>query len=588
MNMRESMSSRLFFKLLPVQIMIVAMGSINSIVDGIIAGRFIDATTVGVIGLFGAVNFVLSAIGSVLLGGSAVLSGRYMGGGDLEKTRGIFSLNITITTLIGAIVMLIGFTVPKVVADICGANADLRDTLALYIVGFSFGIIPQLLAQQLSAFLQLERQSKRNYIGVAAMIVSNVALDVILVVVFDMGILGLALSTALCNWIYFLVLVTYYIFGKPQLKYDRKNILWADTGELIKIGFPGALLVFCLALRDMVLNRVVLTYAGQDGLSAKSSLGMVGGLFIALCLGTGAVVRMLASVNVGEEDKDAIKELIKIASTKALLLSILIMVVVLAISGLVVGLFFPDKTSNVYKLAYQYFAVYDLSIPLIIVVQIETNYLQAMKQNACVNIFSIIDGFVSVILPAMILAPIIGIFGVWLATPIGIIISAVVYPIYAIIFWRRVPRNVDEWLLFKKDFGVSDEDRIVFNIENAGDVASTAQKAQEFCTEKGFDKKTALYSALCLEEMTRNVVEHGFTHDKQKHYLDARIVKKSDEIVLRIKDDCTSFDPVSMADQLSPEDKTKNIGLRMVMKLATSANYQNLLGLNVMTITMRQ
>lgn len=586
--MRESMSSRLFFKLLPVQIMIVAMGSINSIVDGIIAGRFIDATTVGVIGLFGAVNFVLSAIGSVLLGGSAVLSGRYMGGGDLEKTRGIFSLNITITTLIGAIVMLIGFTAPKVVADICGANADLRDTLALYIVGFSFGIIPQLLAQQLSAFLQLERQSKRNYIGVAAMIISNVALDVILVVVFDMGILGLALSTALCNWIYFLALVTYYIFGKPQLKYDRKNILWADMGELIKIGFPGALLVFCLALRDIVLNRVVLTYAGHDGLSAKSSLGMVGGLFIALCLGTGAVVRMLASVNVGEEDKDAIKELIKIASTKALLLSILIMVVVLAISGLVVGLFFPDKTSNVYKLAYQYFVVYDLSIPLIIIVQIETNYLQAMKQNACVNIFSIIDGFVSVILPAVILAPIIGIFGVWLATPIGIIISAVVYPIYAIIFWRRVPRNVDEWLLFKKDFGVSDEDRIVFNIENAGDVASTAQKAQEFCAEKGFDKKTALYSALCLEEMTRNVVEHGFTHDKQKHYLDARIVKKSDEIVLRIKDDCASFDPVSMADQLSPEDKTKNIGLRMVMKLASSANYQNLLGLNVMTITMRQ
>ena len=399
MNMRESMSSRLFFKLLPVQIMIVAMGSINSIVDGIIAGRFIDATTVGVIGLFGAVNFVLSAIGSVLLGGSAVLSGRYMGGGDLEKTRGIFSLNITITTLIGAIVMLIGFAAPKVVADICGANADLRDTLALYIVGFSFGIIPQLLAQQLSAFLQLERQSKRNYIGVAAMIVSNVALDVILVVVFDMGILGLALSTALCNWIYFLALVTYYIFGKPQLKYDRKNILWADTGELIKIGFPGALLVFCLALRDIVLNRVVLTYAGQDGLSAKSSLGMVGGLFIALCLGTGAVVRMLASVNVGEEDKDAIKELIKIASTKALLLSILIMVVVLAISGLVVGLFFPDKTSNVYKLAYQYFVVYDLSIPLIIVVQIETNYLQAMKQNACVNIFSIIDGFVKLLYP---------------------------------------------------------------------------------------------------------------------------------------------------------------------------------------------
>ena len=44
------MSSKLYFKLLPVQVMIVAMASINSIVDGAVAGRFIDSRTVGVIG----------------------------------------------------------------------------------------------------------------------------------------------------------------------------------------------------------------------------------------------------------------------------------------------------------------------------------------------------------------------------------------------------------------------------------------------------------------------------------------------------------------------------------------------------------
>lgn len=583
---KGSMTSRLFFKLLPVQIMIVAMGSINSIVDGIIAGRFIDATTVGVIGLFGVVNFVLSAIGSVLLGGSSVLSGRYMGAGDLEKTKGIFSLNVTITFLIGLILMIVGFAFPGLVADMCGANSELRDTLSLYIVGFSIGVIPMLMAQQMAAFLQLERQSKRNYAGVAAMIISNIVLDISLVVIFKMGVFGLALSTAICNWIYFLVLVTYYFSKKSQLSFNRKNILWKDAGELLKIGSPGALLVFCLALRDIVLNRIVLGSAGQDGLSAKSSLGMVGGLFIALCLGTGAVMRMLASVNVGEEDRDAIKELTKIAYTKALVLSFVIMLVVLALSGLVVGLFFPDRSSNVYKLAYQYFVVYDLSIPLIMVVQIQTNYLQALARNVCVNIFSVIDGFFSVVVPAAILTPIIGVFGVWLATPIGIVISALVYPIYAIIYWRRIPRTIDEWLLFKKGFGVDDQDRVVFNIENAGDVSSTAERAQKFCEEKGFDKKKAYYSALCLEEMTRNVVEHGFTHDNRKHYLDARIVKIEDEVILRIKDDCASFDPVSMSQQMNPEDKTKNIGLRMVMKLAKEANYQSLLGLNVMTIKM--
>ena len=70
---------RLFFKLLPVQIILIAMGSINSIIDGTIAGHYIDEKTVGVIGLFYAVIIIISAISSIILSGGAVLSGNYIG-----------------------------------------------------------------------------------------------------------------------------------------------------------------------------------------------------------------------------------------------------------------------------------------------------------------------------------------------------------------------------------------------------------------------------------------------------------------------------------------------------------------------------
>ena len=581
------MSTKLYFKLLPVQVMIVAMASINSIVDGAVAGRFIDARTVGVIGLFSAMVFVLNGISSVFLGGSAVLSGRYIGSGDLESTRGIFSLNITLATAIGFFITFILLLCPRTVAMVCGADAELTDILVRYIIGYAPGVIPCLLANQLASFLELERQSKRNYIGIGAMILFNITFNIIFVVVFKLSILGLAISTSLCNWIYFIILATYYLGDRPQLKYSFKKVLWEDTWPLVKLGSPGAFLVFCLALREMALNRVVLTYVGDDGLSAKSALGLIGGLFIALCLGSGAVIRMLASVHVGEEDKDSIKELMKLAFTKVLIMSVIIAVIVIAISGLVVQIFFPDTSSNVYKLAYQYFILYGASIPLIMVVQIFTNYLQALGKSVCVNVFSFVDGFASVVVPAALLAPVIGAMGIWLATPIGITITACVYPIYAIIYWRRIPRNVDEWLLLGKDFGVADEERLILNIDNINDVTSTSEKTQEFCKERGFDKKKALYTALCLEEMTRNVVEHGFTGDKEKHYLEARVVHKADKVILRIKDDCPAFDPVEMSQNLNSEDPTGNIGIRMVMKLADETTYQNMLGLNVLTIGMK-
>ena len=268
-NKTNKLLENLFFKMLPVQILIFAMGSVNSIVDGTVAGRFIDSSALGVVGLYYSMVNVLSAVGSVLLGGTAVLCGKYMGRGDHERTEGIFSLNLTLTFIIGAVITILSFVFPGGIALILGANESLMESLKIYIVGYAIGILPMLLAQQIASFLQLERQDMRGYAGVAGMIISNVALDILFVVVFRMGIWGLALATSLSNIVYFLILAPYYLMPKAQLHYHVKKILWSDAIPLIKTGFPGALLVFCLALRGIVINRILLRYrlrrgGGQD------------------------------------------------------------------------------------------------------------------------------------------------------------------------------------------------------------------------------------------------------------------------------------------------------------------------------------
>ena len=57
--------AKLFIRLLPIQVLVLVMGSLNSIVDGAVAGRCIDSATVGVIGLFYSVLCVLDAVNAV-------------------------------------------------------------------------------------------------------------------------------------------------------------------------------------------------------------------------------------------------------------------------------------------------------------------------------------------------------------------------------------------------------------------------------------------------------------------------------------------------------------------------------------------
>ena len=582
---KNAMLERLFFKLLPVQILIVAMSSVNLIVDGAVAGRCIDSSTVGVVGLYFSMVNALTAVGAVLLGGASVLCGRSMGSGDLEKTKRIFTMNLGAALTAGVLLTAVSFIMPGPIADILGASSGLRPALITYIRGYAIGIIPMLLAQQVAAFLQMERQSARGYAGIAGMVISNVALDILLVAVLKMGVWGLALATSLSNWVYLIILAPYYMTGRSQLKAGRKYIDFKVLGSMIAVGAPGAVLVFTLAVRGITINRILLTYSGNDGLAAQSAFGMISGLFFAFALGTGATLRMLSSVFFGEEDKDSLRRLLKMTLTRTIPMSLAVTVVVLLLSGPVTLLFFPDKTTEVYGLTRQLFIICSCCIPFVVLCQVIANYLQACGHNAYVNILSVFDGFFSMVIPSLILAPKLGALGVWLANPIGITLTLLLSLCYACVFNRRFPRG-DDFLMLRPGFGVPDEDRLDIPIRSMGDVTGTAVTVQDFCDRHGLDSRTSFYAALCLEEMAGNVVDHGFTKDETDHMIEAHVTYKDGEVMLRIKDDCVPFDPMERAELLSGDDLLKNIGIRMVIKLAKDMTYQNLMGLNVLTIRL--
>ena len=578
----SAMISRLFFRLLPVQVAVVAMGSINSIVDGVIAARFIDASTVGVVGLYYTMIRILEAAGAVLLGGVSVLSGRYLGSGRIDKTRGVCSLGLAIALFIGALLSAASFLVPGTLAVWLGANTELKSALSTYIVGYAIGIVPQLLAQQLAASLQLERQDRRGQAGIFVMIAVNVALDILFVAVMKKGVWGLALATSLANWAYFLVLAPYYLSEKAQLKPGLKCISWRELPSLLQIGFPNALLVVCLAARSLVINRILLAWSGQDGLSALSAFNMICGLILAVALGAGAVIRTLSSVFIGEENREGLLGLMKVVLTRVMALILAITAVVIALAPVLAGIFFPDRASDVYRLTKQLFLIYGCCIPLVLLLIAYSNYCQATAHRLFVNLVSLTDGFLSSVIPSLLLAPRLGAFGVWLSFPIGLGITACLSIAYAVIRCRRFPRRSGDWLLLPQDFGTAE--RLVLELRELKEVTQTAVQVQDFCEARGVSRKRSAYAGLCLEEMAGNIVQHGFHADRRSHVIELRVVIQNGGAVLRIKDDCIPFDPKERYEMTVPDDPASNIGIRLVYALADEVEYQNLLGLNVLTI----
>ena len=88
---------------------------------------------------------------------------------------------------------------------------------------------------------------------------------------------------------------------------------------------------------------------------------------------------------------------------------------------------------------------------------------------------------------------------------------------------------------------------------------------------------------LSVEEMVKNVVEHGFT-DGKHHSVNVRVLKKGDDYILRIRDDCLIFDPVKQLRLFSAEDRASHYGLRMITGLAKEVRYTCVLKLNNLVV----
>ena len=95
-----------------------------------------------------------------------------------------------------------------------------------------------------------------------------------------------------------------------------------------------------------------------------------------------------------------------------------------------------------------------------------------------------------------------------------------------------------------------------------------------------------MMAGLCMEEMVGNVVEHGFIKDNKENSVDVFAYVENDEVSLRLRDNCVPFDPNTRKDIYDPEDPCKNVGIRMVSKIAKEMNYNSTFGMNVLTIKL--
>ena len=577
--------TRLMFRLLPMQILLGLVNSVNGIVSSFYAGNYIGMEAMSAMGLYAPVSMLFNALGTVLAGGSAIVCGKYLGKNENDKIQDVFSMDLTLSSVLAvagtaAFVLMSRFSLTGFITS----DEATRAVFDRYLLGQAVGLIPTMLANQLPCFLSIENKGNRTTAASIACVLVNLILCHVLVKMMGMGELGLSLAASAGMWMLFAVQIQYFATKEATLKAKMGKVSAGDAKEVIRTGFPGAASFIYQTLRGLIVNRLLENHTGSSGLSAFAAANNVMNLFWPIPGGMIAVSRLLMSVSIGEEDRKTLVGIMKVMVRRYIPLMLAVDAGIIASAPELGRIFFPDTSSPVYAMTVSGLRILPLCMSLSILCMHFTCYGQASGKKVYVNTLALLDGVVSVAGFSAMLIGRLGIDAVYIANVLNGAVTTLYIILYAWYFEKHVPKSIEDLMVIPDDFGVEEENRIDISITSIDEVVTVAERIQKFCLDREIDRKRAYVAALSMEEMAGNVASHGFTKDRKKHSADIRVSYKDGDVILRMKDDCVPFDPKERDTVLDDSDPAKNLGIRMIYGMTDDITYQNMLGLNVLTI----
>ena len=283
----------------PAMVMMI-FTSIYSVVDGIFVSNFVGKTAFAAVNLIFPFLMLLGVVGSMLGTGGSALVAKTLGQRDRELANRIFSMLVVAGVVVGVVFCIIGFWLIEDIAVLLGARGDMVQLCVTY-GRIILPALPCFILQYM--FQSLLITAERPTLGLAVTVIAgltNIVLDFLLIVVFDLGLVGAACATALAQTVGGLVPLVYFALPNTSLLrlvkpvYEGRFLVQAATN-----GLSEFLSSVSMSVVSMLYNWQLMRYIGEDGVAAYGVIMYVAFILMAMAFGYSMGVSPIMSYNYG-------------------------------------------------------------------------------------------------------------------------------------------------------------------------------------------------------------------------------------------------------------------------------------------------
>lgn len=270
-------------------------------VDAVIVGRYVGKQALASVGGSAAVltNLVIGFFTGLSAGASVVISQFYGAKNTTALNKGLHTA-YAFSIISSVILSIAGWILTPWMLEITHTPADTMQDSILYMRIYFLGMIAVMIFNMGSAIMRALGDSKRPLLYLVICCILNIILDIITVLVFHMGIAGVALATIVSQFVSAILvthaLMTSYGMMKLRLREIRMDI---STLKLqLQIGFPGGLQSCMYSLSNIIIQSAI-NSLGTDTAAAWAAWGKIDALFWALNAAFGIAVSTFVGQNYG-------------------------------------------------------------------------------------------------------------------------------------------------------------------------------------------------------------------------------------------------------------------------------------------------
>ncbi len=390
--------------------------SFYTMVDGLFVSNLIGTDALSAINLTAPVIQLVTAISTMLAtGGSAVIM-KKMGEKKAEEAREDFTFLILVNVVAGAVMCGLGYAVMDHIFAAMGLSAEVSGYCVGYLGVYLLFTIPILLMNNFTLYMIACEKAALSLVCSVAGGVLNMVLDYVFIAVLDMGIRGAAAATGLGYSVTAVAGFIVFSRQKSLLHFKRPVLRWNVLRNAVSNGCSEMATALVTGVVTMMFNWTMLRYAGEDGVAAVTIIMYVLMFASSLYTGYSYGVAPMLSYYYGEKNHVKLKKLVA-ASIK----------VIAAISAVTVAASFLLTKPLVSVFAHPDNPVYNLAVDgnrictvalVFIGFNIFTSGMFTALSNGVVSaVLAFSRSFVFMLAAMLLLPAILGVNGIWLATP---------------------------------------------------------------------------------------------------------------------------------------------------------------------------